>query len=66
MIVDETGKVTHPHIVNSVSPSLDAEAIRVVSRMPQWVPGKQTRRDGKGSVFTAHCLQTTKARSRTD
>ncbi|MEG0888049.1 MAG: M56 family metallopeptidase [Bacteroides sp.] len=41
MIVDETGKVTHPHIVNSVSPSLDAEAIRVVSRMPQWVPGKQ-------------------------
>lgn len=41
LVVDKTGKVTQPKIVRSISPSLDAEAIRVVSQMPQWKPGKQ-------------------------
>ncbi len=41
MIVDKTGKVTEPRVLKSVSPALDAEAIRVVSQMPQWIPGKQ-------------------------
>lgn len=31
-------------IVRSVNPSLDAEALRVVKAMPDWMPGKQ---DGK-------------------
>ena len=40
-IVDKTGKVTSPSIVRSVSPELDAEAIRVINSMPQWTPGEQ-------------------------
>lgn len=38
--VDKEGRVTNPKIVQSVSPSLDAEAIRVVTGMPRWKPGK--------------------------
>lgn len=41
MIVDKNGKVTSPRIVQSVSPELDAEAIRIINNMPEWVPGKQ-------------------------
>ena len=40
IIVDKEGCVTSPKIVQSVSPSLDAEAIRVVTGMPRWEPGK--------------------------
>lgn len=41
IIIDMEGKVTFPEITHSLSPSLDAEAIRVISNMPQWSPGKQ-------------------------
>lgn len=40
-IVDREGNVTEPEILKSVSPSLDAEALRVVNAMPKWTPGKQ-------------------------
>lgn len=40
MVIDENGNVTSPSIIRSVSPSLDAEAIRVITSMPQWIPGK--------------------------
>jgi TonB family protein len=40
MVIDEQGNVTSPSIIRSVSPSIDAEAIRVIMSMPQWVPGK--------------------------
>jgi TonB family protein len=40
-IIDETGKVTDPNVLKSANPLLDAEAIRVVSAMPDWTPGKQ-------------------------
>lgn len=40
-VVDEQGKVVDPEIIEGVSPELDAEALRVVSLMPAWVPGKQ-------------------------
>lgn len=43
-VVDTEGNVTEPEIVRGVDPALDAEAIRVVSSMPRWTPGKQ---DGK-------------------
>ncbi len=43
-VVDPTGKVTKPSIVQSVSSELDAEALRVVGLMPKWTPGEQ---DGK-------------------
>ncbi|WP_321479129.1 M56 family metallopeptidase [uncultured Bacteroides sp.] len=47
IIIDENGNVTHPSIIRSVSPSLDAEAIRVVSSMPKWTPGSQKGKNVK-------------------
>lgn len=41
MIINADGRVVNPQIARSVSPLLDAEAIRVVSSMPKWEPGKQ-------------------------
>ncbi len=40
-VVSETGKVLYPKIIRGVDPSIDAEAIRVVTAMPDWTPGKQ-------------------------
>lgn len=40
-IVTKEGKVTNPVIVKSISPLLDKEAIRVITEMPDWKPGKQ-------------------------
>ena len=40
-VIDEQGMVVDPHIVMSVSPELDAEALRVVSLFPKWKPGEQ-------------------------
>lgn len=40
-IINKSGKVTDAKIEKSVSPSLDAEALRVVNSMPNWTPGKQ-------------------------
>ena len=43
-IVSKTGEIDSITVVRKVHPLLDEEAIRVVSQMPQWKPGKQ---DGK-------------------
>ena len=43
-VVDKTGQVGNVKVVRSVSEELDAEAIRVVQSMPNFVPGRQ---DGK-------------------
>jgi protein TonB len=40
-VVSSTGKVENAKIERSVSPALDAEAIRVVNQLPDWKPGKQ-------------------------
>ena len=40
-VVDKDGSISGARVVNSVSPELDAEAIRVVNMMPKWNPGKQ-------------------------
>jgi len=40
-IVGKDGKVELPKVVRSVDPILDAEALRVVSLLPTWIPGKQ-------------------------
>ena len=40
MIVNNDGHFINPKVIQSVSPSLDAEAIRVVMGMPRWEPGK--------------------------
>ena len=40
-VVKENGKVADIKVMRGVSPELDAEAIRVVGLMPDWIPGKQ-------------------------
>ena len=40
-VVKENGKVADIKVMRGVSPELDAEAIRVVGLMPEWIPGKQ-------------------------
>ena len=40
-IVDKQGKVTNVKIVRGVDKNLDAEALRVVSMLPKYKPGKQ-------------------------
>jgi protein TonB len=40
-IVDKLGKVTNVKIVRGVDKNLDAEALRVVSLLPKYKPGKQ-------------------------
>jgi TonB family protein len=43
-VVSKTGEVQNIKIVKGVHPDMDAEAMRVLSMMPKWTPGKQ---DGK-------------------
>ena len=43
-IVEKDGAISNVNVVRSVTPTLDAEAVRVIKAMPKWVPGKQ---DGK-------------------
>ena len=40
-IVNKDGTITEPEVVKSVNPSLDKEALRVISQMPNWKPGYQ-------------------------
>lgn len=39
-VVESNGKITRAHILKSVSPTLDAEVLRFVNSMPDWLPGK--------------------------
>lgn len=41
MVVEKDGSLTNIHVITSVSPSLDKEAIRVMSACPRWKSGKQ-------------------------
>lgn len=38
-VVNKKGIVTKSRVVRGVSPSLDAEALRVIGEFPQWTPG---------------------------
>jgi protein TonB len=40
-VVDSDGKITDVSLLRKVFPSLDAEAMRVISAMPNWIPGRQ-------------------------
>ena len=39
-IVEKDGSVSHVEVVSGVDPRLDAEAVRVISVSPKWIPGK--------------------------
>jgi TonB family protein len=43
-VIDETGKIIDPGTIRGIEKSVDDEAVRVVSEMPNWIPGRQ---DGK-------------------
>ena len=40
-VVEKDGSIANPEVVKSVDEELDAEALRVVSKMPNWKPGTQ-------------------------
>ncbi|MBR6601007.1 MAG: energy transducer TonB [Bacteroidaceae bacterium] len=40
-VVEKNGSITEAKVMKPVDPLLDAEALRVVSAMPNWNPGKQ-------------------------
>ena len=40
-VVEKDGSISGTEVVKSVSPLLDAEAVRVINAMPNWVPGRQ-------------------------
>ena len=42
--IDKDGSLTKVKVVRGVDPSLDKEAVRVVSMSPKWKPGKQRDR----------------------
>ena len=50
-VVERDGSVSGAHVVKSVDPSLDKEALRVVSRMPKWIPGKQNGQSVRVKFF---------------
>ena len=40
-VVDTDGSIINAHVLTSVDPDLDKEALRVIKSMPRWTPGKQ-------------------------
>ena len=40
-VVEKDGKISKAKVVRSINPALDKEALRLVRKMPRWVPGKQ-------------------------
>jgi protein TonB len=40
-VVERDGSVTDVQVARSIDPSLDKEAIRVLKKMPKWIPGRQ-------------------------
>lgn len=41
-VVSKTGKITNVVVMRGIDPSCDREALRVISSMPNWIPGKQS------------------------
>lgn len=54
-VIGEDGTITNIEILKSAHPSLDAEAIRVISSMPKWIPAK---REGY-EIAEKYCLPVT-------
>ena len=40
-VVEKNGSLSNVNILRGVTPTLDAEAMRVVEAMPAWIPGEQ-------------------------
>jgi protein TonB len=46
-VIDKEGKISDIQVVKGISADCDKEAVRVVSSMPNWKPGKQNGRPVK-------------------
>lgn len=46
-IVERDGRLSNAKVVKSVAPDLDKEALRIVKKMPRWIPGQQNGRKVK-------------------
>lgn len=44
-VVDRNGKVTDVTLIRGLDPSCDKEAMRIVKKMPRWIPGRQNGRN---------------------
>ena len=51
--IEKDGKITHARVVRSVHPALDKAALRIVRKMPKFIPGK---RNGKPVCWKAVCV----------
>jgi hypothetical protein len=43
--LDDEGSIKDPKVIRSISPTIDAECLRVMRTMPQWTPGKMQNRN---------------------
>ena len=43
-IIEKDGLITNANVIKGVCPSIDAEAVRIISDMPKWKPGSDMRR----------------------
>nr|MCU0399226.1 energy transducer TonB [Cyclobacteriaceae bacterium] len=50
-VIEKDGSVTSGEILKGISLDCDKEALRVVSTMPKWIPGKQRGRQVRCSVI---------------
>ena len=44
-VVEKDGSISNAKVVKSIDPLLDAEALRVINAMPNWLPGKQNGKE---------------------
>jgi|GEM_PF-1589325 len=49
--INVNGSISNVHVIKHVHPLLDREAIRIISSMPKWIPGKQNGKPVK-TYFT--------------
>lgn len=40
-VIERDGKISNVKILRSIHPLLDAETVRIIKNMPDWIPGKQ-------------------------
>ena len=52
-IVEKDGSITNANVIKGVCPSIDAEAVRLISDMPKWKPGSDMRRPRRVSYRLA-------------
>lgn len=44
LVVSETGKVKNAKVARGIDPECDAEALRAIQSMPDWIPGRKNGR----------------------